>query len=36
MDMTGKEAIDKKLQRKLALERRRALTQEEREEKSNL
>ena len=34
MDMTGKEAIDKKLQRKLALERRRALTQEEREEKS--
>ena len=34
MDMTGKEVIDKKQQRKLALERRRALTQEEREEKS--
>ena len=34
MDMTGKEAIDKKLQRKLAVEKRRALTQEERDEKS--
>ena len=34
MDMTGKAAIDKKLQRKLALERRRALTQQERDEKS--
>ena len=34
MDMTGKEAIDKKQQRKLAIERRRALTQEERDEKS--
>ena len=32
--MTGKEAIDKKQQRGLALERRRALTQEERDEKS--
>ena len=34
MNMTGKEAIDKKLQRKLAVEKRRALTQEERDEKS--
>ena len=32
--MTGKEAIDKKQQRGLALESRRALTQEERDEKS--
>ena len=32
--MTGKEAIDKKQQRGLALERRRALTQDERDEKS--
>ena len=32
--MTGKEAIDKKQQRGLAIERRRALTQEERDEKS--
>ena len=32
--MTGKEAIDKKQQRGLAVERRRALTQEERNEKS--
>ena len=34
MDMTGKEVIDKKQQRRLAIERRRALTQEERDEKS--
>ena len=34
MNMTGKEAIDKKQQRKLAVEKRRALTQEERDEKS--
>lgn len=34
MNMTGKEAIDKKQQRRLAIERRRALTQEERDEKS--
>ena len=34
MDMTGKEVIDKKQQRKLAVEKRRALTQEERDEKS--
>ena len=32
--MTGKEVIDKKQQRRLAIERRRALTQEERDEKS--
>ena len=32
--MTGKEAIDKKQQRGLTIERRRALTQEERDEKS--
>ena len=32
--MTGKEAIDKKQQRRMAVERRRALTQEERDEKS--
>ena len=32
--MTGKEVIDKKQQRGLAIERRRALTQEERDEKS--
>ena len=35
MDMTGKEVIDKKQQRKLAVEKRRALTQEERDEKSS-
>ena len=34
MNMTGKEAIDKKQQRKLAVEKRRALTQQERDEKS--
>ena len=34
MDMTGKEVIDKKQQRRLAIERRRVLTQEERDEKS--
>ena len=32
--MTGKEVIDKKQQRRIAIERRRALTQEERDEKS--
>ena len=32
--MTGKEVIDKKQKRRLAIERRRALTQEERDEKS--
>ena len=35
MDMTGKEVIDKKQQRKLAVEKRRALTQQERDEKSS-
>ena len=36
MNMTGKEVTDKKQQRKLAVERRRALTQEERDEKSRV
>ena len=35
MDMTGKEVINKKQQRKLAVEKRRALTQQERDEKSS-
>ena len=34
--MTGKEAIDKKQQRRLAMERRRALSQKERDEKSRV
>ena len=34
--MTGKDVMDKKQQRKLAVERRRALTQEERDEKSRV